>query len=108
LGVNGAGLALMVAVFAHTGGLSGGEGAVAVGTSAVGQKLLEAVFGDAAVRRLAERARVDLQERVAGLLAVERARFDALVDGVAPDEGVGADLRVALADLAVSRRAATA
>ena len=60
-GVNGAGLAVMVAVFAQTGGLTGAEVAVAGGTSAVGQKVLEAVFGDAAVRSLAARAREDLR-----------------------------------------------
>ncbi|MDQ3592401.1 MAG: dynamin family protein, partial [Actinomycetota bacterium] len=42
LGVNGAGLVVMVAVFAHTGGLTGGEVAVAGGTTALGQRLLEA------------------------------------------------------------------
>ncbi len=54
LGVNGAGLTVMLAVFAHTGGLTGAEVVVAGGTSAVGQKLLEAIFGDQAVRQLAE------------------------------------------------------
>ena len=56
LGVNGAGLTVMLAVFAHTGGLTGAEVVVAGGTSAVGQKLLEAIFGDQAVRALAARA----------------------------------------------------
>ncbi|HWH30680.1 MAG TPA: ABC transporter [Mycobacteriales bacterium] len=104
-GVNGAGLVVMVAVFAHTGGLTGGEVAVAGGTSAVGQKLLEAVFGDAAVRRLAARARDDLAARVDRLLAAERARFTGLVDAVAPAEAGGEPLRRALADLAAARTA---
>ncbi|MBA3349323.1 MAG: dynamin family protein, partial [Actinobacteria bacterium] len=52
LGVNGLGVALMITVFAHTGGLTGGEIAVAGGTATVGQKLLEALFGDQAVRTL--------------------------------------------------------
>ena len=38
LGVNGAGLTVMLAVFAHTGGLTGGEVVVAGGTSAVGSE----------------------------------------------------------------------
>jgi hypothetical protein len=59
-GVNGAGFVVMVAVFAQTGGLTGGEIAVAGGTSALGQRVLEAVFGDAAVRALAAKARADL------------------------------------------------
>ena len=86
-GVNGAGLVVMVAVFAHTGGLTGGEVAVAGGTSALGQRLLEAVFGDAAVRTLAAKAREDLGERADRLLAAERARFDALVAAAAPADG---------------------
>ena len=67
-GVNGAGAAVMVAVFAQTGGLTGGEIAVAGGTTAVGQRVLEAVFGDAAVRSLAARAREDLEARADELL----------------------------------------
>ncbi len=104
-GVNGTGLALMVAVFASTGGLSGGEIAIAGGTSAVGQKLLEAVFGDAAVRGLAARAREDLASRAERLLAVEQERFEALVAGVAPEDGSAAQLRVSLAALETARRA---
>jgi hypothetical protein len=86
LGVNGAGLAVMLTVFAHTGGLTGAEVVVAGGTSAVGQKVLEAIFGDQAVRTLASRARDDLLERVEGLLALEEQRFAAAVDAAAPAE----------------------
>ena len=39
---DGAGAVVMVAVFASTGGLTGGEVAVAGGTTAVGQRVLEA------------------------------------------------------------------
>ncbi len=104
-GVNGAGLAVMVAVFAQTGGLSGAEVAVAGGTSAVSQKVLEAVFGDAAVRGLATHARQDLAERAERLLAAECRRFSALVEAAVPAPDTAAGLRVALAGLAVSRRA---
>ena len=84
LGVNGAGLTVMLAVFAHTGGLTGGEVIVAGGTSAVGQKVLEAIFGDQAVRTLATRAREDLLERVERLLRAEAHRFDVPLDQAAP------------------------
>ena len=104
LGVNGAGLAVMIAVFAHTGGLTGGEVAVAGGTSAVGQRLLEAVFGDAAVRSLATRAREDLLERTDRLLTGERERFDALVAAAVPEPSTSEHLRAALADLTAARR----
>jgi hypothetical protein len=85
LGVNGAGLTVMLAVFAHTGGLTGGEIVVAGGTSAVGQKVLEAIFGDQAVRTLASRAREDLLERVDRLLRAEAGRFHALLDEAVPE-----------------------
>jgi energy-coupling factor transporter ATP-binding protein EcfA2 len=85
LGVNGAGLTVMLAVFAHTGGLTGAEVVVAGGTSALGQKVLEAIFGDQAVRELAAQARSDLVERADVLLRADAARFDALVEGAATE-----------------------
>jgi hypothetical protein len=85
LGVNGAGLTVMLAVFAHTGGLTGAEVAVAGGTSALGQKVLEAIFGDQAVRELAAQARRDLVERAERLLRTDAERFDALVEGAATE-----------------------
>ena len=96
LGVNGAGLTVMLAVFAHTGGLTGGEIVVAGGTSAVGQKVLEAIFGDQAVRTLAARAREDLIERVDRLLRVEAKRFDVLLDRSAPQADSFARLHAAV------------
>jgi hypothetical protein len=105
-GVNGAGAAVMLVVFAHTGGLVGGEIAVAGGTAAVGQRVLEAVFGDAAVRSLAARAREDLDHRVDELLRYEQDRFAARVDAAAPTPEAAADIRSAVATLADARRAA--
>ncbi len=96
LGVNGAGLTVMLAVFAHTGGLTGGEIVVAGGTSAVGQKVLEAIFGDQAVRTLASRAREDLIERVDRLLRTEAARFHALLDEAVPEADSFARLHAAV------------
>jgi hypothetical protein len=81
LGVNGLGIALMIVVFAHTAGaLVGAEAGVAAGSAVVGQKLLEAVFGDQAVRRLAERAREDLNTRVQELFDGERRRYLDVLD----------------------------
>lgn len=75
-GVNGIAVALMVVVFASTGGLSGGEIGIAGASAVAGQKLLEAVFGDDAVRRLAATARQNLSDRVEGLLRRERDPYD--------------------------------
>jgi hypothetical protein len=99
LGVNGAGLAVMLTVFAHTGGLTGAEVVVAGGTSAVGQKVLEAIFGDQAVRALAARARGNLLERVEGLLALEEQRFVAAVDAAAPPDDAPERLHAAVREL---------
>ncbi len=74
-GFNGLSVALMVVVFASTGGVTGAEVGIAGGSAVVGQKLLEAVFGDQAVRRLALNARLDLATRVDALMDQERQRF---------------------------------
>lgn len=75
-GVNGIGLFLMLVSFAHTGGvLVAPEVAIAGGTTALAQKVLEAIFGDQAVREMAARARTLLQERVQELFAAERDRY---------------------------------
>ncbi len=76
LGLNVVTVALMIVVFASTGGLTGGELVIAGGSAVLGQKLLETVFGEDAVRRLAEQARKDLQDRVRILFESERARLD--------------------------------
>ena len=74
-GLNGLSVALMVVVFASTGGVTGAEVGIAGGSAVIGQKLLEAVFGDQAVRRLALNARRELEVRVQGLMDQERQRF---------------------------------
>ncbi|MET4094689.1 dynamin family protein [Arthrobacter sp. UYCu712] len=74
-GVNGLGAALMIVVFSMTAGLTGLEIGVAGGTAVVGQRLLEAVFGEDAVRRLAKTAREDLHARCQKLLQAEQERF---------------------------------
>lgn len=81
-GVNGLSVALMIVVFAHTAGITGAEAGIAGGSAVLGQKLLEAVFGDQAVRRLAEHARSDLEARVRELYAEEAARHHRLLDGL--------------------------
>jgi hypothetical protein len=94
-GVNGLGVALMVVVFASTGGLTGAEVGIAGGTAVVGQKLLEAVFGDQAVRRLADAASKDLRARAEELLRTEAARFTDRIDVLAIDPSASGALREA-------------
>jgi hypothetical protein len=69
-------------VFASTGGVTGAEVGIAGGSAVVGQKLLEAVFGDQAVRRLALNARTDLTRRVDALMVTERRRYLDLLDAL--------------------------
>lgn len=80
-GVNGVAVALMVVVFASTAGVTGLEVGIAGGSAVVGQKLLEAIFGEDAVRRMATRARTMLETRAQELidenLAVYRNEIDA-------------------------------
>jgi hypothetical protein len=74
-GVNGLAVSLMVVVFANTAGLTGAEVGIAGGSALLGQKLLEAVFGDQALRALAAQARDRLETRVRALLDEERHRY---------------------------------
>ena len=96
LGVNGAGLTVMLGVFASTGGITGLEAVVAGGTSAVGHKLLEALLGDQAVRTLAARARDDLVERIDRILRDEAERFAGLVEGKVPEAEAVARLHTSI------------
>jgi predicted GTPase len=92
-GVNGLSVALMVVVFAHTAGLTGAEAGIAGGSAVLGQKLLEAVFGDQAVRSLAERSRLSLEARVGTLLDAERARYLDLLDSLELEDDSAEHLR---------------
>ena len=90
--INGVGVALMVAVFSQTGGITGGEAAVAGGTAAVSQAVLTAVFGEQAVRDLAREAREDLINRLDGLLESDQQRF---IDLLGEESTAGDSLREA-------------
>lgn len=93
LGVNGLAVTLMIVVFANTGGVTGAEAGIAGGSAVLGQKLLEAVFGDQAVRTLVQRAKDALETRITALFDAERARFVALVEGLEISPGAPDDLR---------------
>ncbi|HJU96879.1 MAG TPA: dynamin family protein [Jiangellaceae bacterium] len=95
-GLNGLAIALMVVVFASTAGLTGAEIGIAGGAAVVGQKLLEAIFGDQAIRRLADAARADLRRRAEALMAIERARFTDRLDTLVIDSRTGQAIREAL------------
>jgi hypothetical protein len=81
-------------VFSQTAGLTGAEIAVAGGTTVASQKVLEAIFGEQAVRGLARQAREDLLARVDALLHQDAARFGDVL-GAASALVSGDELRVA-------------
>jgi len=95
-GVNGLGASLMLVIFASTGGITGAEIGVAGGTTVLAQRLLESIFGDEAVRKLAATAKANLIARIDDLLAAEQARYLSLLDelGVAPDASTMIDAAI--------------
>lgn len=94
-GVNGVALALMVVVFSTTGGLTGAEVGIAAGSSVLAQKLLEAVFGEDAVRRMSKAALESLEVRVGEVMDSEKQRFLARLDALELDPGLPDELDAA-------------
>jgi hypothetical protein len=99
VGVNAMGTGVMLATFIHTGGLTGAELGVAAATAFLNQKVLAALFGEAAMSELVTHAKQRLDDALSMTFDEERARFDALL----PEPGVlttlAADLRAAAADV---------
>ena len=89
LGVNAAAVMLMVAAFSLTGGITGIEAGIAGGSGVVGTKLLESIFGEDAVRRMATRARTDLLERMADLLTEHAQPFTVVLEETDPQADAG-------------------
>ncbi|PWJ47388.1 Dynamin family protein [Quadrisphaera granulorum] len=104
LGVSGAGAVLMLVVFAASAGLTGAEAGIAALTAALAQRVLEAAFGDQAVRQLAAAARADLIARVEALLDDEQHSLAQLLPerlGTQHGEAeIGSQLRQAAAAVA--------
>ncbi|WP_376771231.1 ABC transporter [Rhizomonospora bruguierae] len=105
--VNATGLLVMVTVFASTAFIpTGAEIAVAGGTTVAAQKILEAIFGDQAIRGLAGKAREDLLDRVEELLAQEAARYLERLGAADAAAEPGQRLRAAAAEVEATRSAA--
>ncbi|WP_425394647.1 ABC transporter [Actinoplanes rectilineatus] len=103
--VNGAGLAVMIAVFTSTAFIPTGlEVAVGTGTTVAAQKVLEAVFGDQAIRTLATRARTELLARVDELLEAEAARFTERTAAVRLEAEPGTLLRQVASEVENARK----
>jgi hypothetical protein len=102
-GVNGVGVMLMLLVFSHTGGLTGGEVGIAGGSAVLAQRILEAIFGDQAVRVLAAKARSQLLAKADELYAGEQARLHAVVAAHEVRSGQADRLKAASTGVEASR-----
>ncbi len=93
LGVNAGAVTIMLGVFAHTGGITGAEAGIAAATAYLNQKLMNALFGEAAVQEMIEHAKHDLSDRLRELLDDERRRFDVLLPTAETVRALAAELR---------------
>jgi hypothetical protein len=93
-GVTGLGVTLMVVVFAggaargvHSRHDESGEAADAV---AIGESILESVFGAETMRQMADNSRAELERRCRELFEAEKSRYLTVLDGVSarPDAAV--------------------
>jgi hypothetical protein len=99
VGVNALGTSVMLGTFLHTGGLTGAEVGVAAATAFLNQKLLWALFGEAAMVELIQHARRRLQDVLATTFEAERARFDALLPASGELPELATELRTAARDV---------
>ena len=98
----------MILVFAHTGGLTGGEVGIAGGTAILAQRVLEAVFGDQAMRGMTRRAREDLTKRATTLFANQVKYFTDALPVPAPSADTLREQLQACQEVVTSLRTATA
>ncbi|MFK5645552.1 dynamin family protein [Ornithinimicrobium sp. LYQ121] len=103
-GVNGLGVLLMIVVFSATAAIpTGAEVAVAGGSAVLAQRLLEAVFGDQAVRSMSVKARTALLARVQKLYDDERARYEQVLEEVSVSDSAVGDLEAAASSVEAAR-----
>lgn len=102
IGVNALGTGVMLATFIHTGGLTGAEVGVAAATAFLNQKLLSALFGEAAMVELIQHARERLQAVLEASFAADRARFDPYLPAVGELPDLAAALRAAAGEVRAS------
>jgi energy-coupling factor transporter ATP-binding protein EcfA2 len=100
LGVNTIGVGVMLAAFAHTGGITGTEVGVAAATGFLNQKLLEALFGEAALVEMIARARRGLADAMTATFDEELERYERLVPDGGELRGLAARLRQAAGEVA--------
>jgi hypothetical protein len=85
VGLNALGTSAMIAVFVHTGGLTGTEVGIGAATAVLNQKLLEAIFGEANVAAFVKRARNRLAELLTEAFDRDGRRFAMAVGPIERD-----------------------
>jgi hypothetical protein len=106
-GVNAIGIAVMLATFAHTGGLTGAEVGIAAATGFLNQKLLSALFGEAAMVEMIRRAGARLDDALAMSFEEERQRFLGLIPDAEDLREVALGLRAISAEMRLMSQPAT-
>jgi energy-coupling factor transporter ATP-binding protein EcfA2 len=99
LGVNALAIAAMIGVFAHTAGVTGTELGIVAATGFLNQKLLQAIFGEAAMREMIGNARERLEELLRDEFSKERDRYDRLSADPAELRTLRDEMRAAMAPL---------
>jgi len=99
LGVNALAVAAMVGVFAHTAGVTGTELGIVAATGFLNQKLLQAIFGEAAMREMIAGARERLEALLGDEFLKERARYDRLTVDPLELRTLAEEMRAAMAPL---------
>ncbi len=99
LGVNALAVAAMVGVFAHTAGVTGTELGIVAATGFLNQKLLQAIFGEAAMREMIAGARERLEALLGDEFSKERNRYDRLTADPPELRVLAGELRAATAPL---------
>jgi len=95
IGLNVLGTSAILAVFIHTGGLTGAELGIGAATAVLNQKLLEAIFGEGNVAAFVNRARARLDLILDSVFTSEEHRFIAALGPMAETSDLAIDLRQA-------------
>jgi energy-coupling factor transporter ATP-binding protein EcfA2 len=96
-GVNGVAVILMLLVFSPTGGPSGAEVGPASGSAVLAHRILEAIFGEQAVRSLADQARGKLVARAQELYSDEQTPLHEAVSALQVSAGQADRIKTAAA-----------
>ncbi|MGH3667054.1 MAG: hypothetical protein ACRDU7_02100, partial [Acidimicrobiia bacterium] len=93
ISLNVLGTSAILAVFIHTGGLTGAEIGIGAATAILNQKLLEAIFGEANVAAFVDQARASLDRILDSVFTAEQERFIDALGPMAQATDLAADLR---------------